>query len=156
MDQDLVKKRHRELSKQQAIYVAARETGKNREQSALLAGYPAGQDAGKQVEKSPVVQEELMKARAEMAEVTGVTREDIVGGLLAAYNIAKTMADPGAMVRAMAELGKMMGHYAPEIKKHLHGMDPADREAIQKLTDNELHRLAKGRVIDVEATVVKE
>lgn len=156
MDQDLVKKRHRELSKRQAIFVAARERGIDREKSAIMAGAPPNQGAGKQMEKSLVVQEELAKARAELAAVTGVTKEDILAGLVAAANIAREMADPAAMVRAWAEIGKLMGHYAPEVKRHEHGMNPEDRELLKRLPDNELHKLARGRVIEGEAKRVEE
>lgn len=156
MDQDLIKRRQRELSKQQAIYVAARERGGNREQSAILAGYPAGQEAGKQVEKSELVQAELAKARTEMVASSGITKEQVVNGMMEAAEMAKTMADPQAMVRAWSELGKLLGHYAPEIKKVVHGLDAESRDAIRRLDDTELHKLAKGRIIDSTATEVKE
>lgn len=149
MDQDLIKRRQRELSKQQAIYVAARERGNNREQSAIMAGYAEGQDAGKQVEKSALVQEELAKARAELAATAGITREEVLAGMQEAALMAKVMADPQAMVRAWSEIGKLLGFYAPEVKKHVHGLDAASRDALKQLTDADLHKIAKGRVIDV-------
>lgn len=148
MDQDLIKKRQREMSKQQAIYVAARERGGNREQSAIMAGYAAGQDAGKQVERSELVQVELAKARTEMADAAGITRQEVLDGMKEAADMARVMADPQAMVRAWSEIGKLLGFYAPEVKKHLHGLDSESRDAIRKLDDAQLHKLAKGRVID--------
>lgn len=150
MDSDLIKRRQRELSKQQAIYVAKRERGTPKEQSAIFAGYPAGQKAGDAVEDSPTVQQELAKARAEIAKATGITREQVLQGMKDAADMAQTMADPQAMVRAWAEIGKLLGFYAPEVKKHLHGLDPASRDAIKRLNDAELLQLAKGRVIDNE------
>jgi D-alanyl-D-alanine dipeptidase len=156
MDHDLIKRRQRELSKQQAMYVAKRETGAPKEQSAIFAGYPAGQKAGDQVENSALVQGELAKARAELAKSTGITKEDVLDGLREAANMAQTMADPQAMVRAWSEIGKMLGHYAPEVKKVVHGLDQESRDAIRRLDDSELHKLAKGRVIDSTAREVKD
>lgn len=156
MDKDLIKRRQRELSKQQAIYVAKRETGASREESAILAGYPAGQEAGKQVEQSPVVQAELAKARTELARSTGITKEDVLAGLKTAAEMAQTMADPQAMVRAWSEIGKMLGHYAPEVKKVVHGLDQESRDAIRRMDDSELFKLAKGRVVDSTAREVTD
>jgi hypothetical protein len=156
MDRDLVKRRQRELSKQQAVYVAHRERGLPRQKSAILAGYADVDKAGEQVEQSEVVQRELEKARTSLVAATGITKEDVAQGLKEAADMAKTMADPQAMVRAWSELGKLLGHYAPEVKKHLHGIDKETRDAIQKLSDAELLRLANGRVIDSTAVEVKD
>jgi len=156
MDQANIKRRHRELSKQQAIYIARRETGATREASAIFAGYPAGQKAGDQVEKSLVVQEELARAREELATTSGITREDVLAGLKDAAELAKTMADPQAMVRAWAELGKLLGFYAPEVKKVLHGLDEESRKAIESMPDSELFKLAGGRVIEGESKRVAD
>lgn len=156
MDRDLVKRRQRELSKQQAMYVAHRERGLPRQQSAIMAGYADVDKAGEQVEKSPAVKDELAKARAELAEATGTTREDIARMLKDAYDVATTMADPGAMVRAAAELGKLLGHYAPEVKKHQHELGEGTLRALERMSDSELLKLTHGRIIEGEAEVVKD
>jgi len=154
MEEAAVKRRRRELSKQQAIYVAKRATGASKQQSAIFAGYSDVEKAGDSVEASTVVQTELAKARADTARTVEVTKEDIAFMLAEAYAMAKLMADPQAMVRAAAELGKMLGHYAPEVKKHLLGMDQETKDAIKQLSDHDLLRLARGRVINGESKVV--
>lgn len=151
----MIKRRQRELSKQQAIYVAARERGIPREKSAIMAGYPEGQQAGAQVESYPTVQAELEKARQDLAKKTGVTREEIVEILQDAVQLARTMADPQAMIRGASELAKLLGLNAVEVKKVLHGLDPESRAALKALSDDELHKIAKGRVIEGEVTVVE-
>lgn len=156
MDSDIIKRRQRELSKQQAIYVAKRETGASREASAIFAGYPANQKAGEQVEESPVVQAELEKARAALVKATGLTRESIAQMMMDAVEMARVMADPQAMIRGAAELAKLLGLNAPEVKKHLHSLDKDSREAIRGMTDEELHRLKNGRLIEGEATRVDD
>lgn len=158
MDKDVIKRRQRELSKQQAMYVANRMRGHTRQESAIMAGYADSEHAGRQVEESPAVQSELAKARAAAAAEGDVTAASIVEGLRRAADMAETMSDPQAMVRAYSELGKFLGLYAPEVKKvdHNHMIDKTSAEAIKALSDAELMRLAHGRVIDSTATEVKE
>lgn len=127
----------------QRKYVENRARGMTRERSAILAGYPAGQEAGKQVESMPTVQEELAKIRAEMASAAGVSREDIVAMLMDAAALAKLQADPASIVQAARELGKMLGFYAPEVKKTLHGIDKNDlKKALRDMRDEDLIRIA--------------
>ncbi len=59
------------------------------------------------------------------------------------------------MVRAWSELGKMLGFYAPEVKKVIHGLSEESRDAIRRLDDAELHKLAKGRIIDSTAVRIE-
>jgi hydroxylamine reductase (hybrid-cluster protein) len=155
MDTEIVKRRQRELSKQQAIYVAKRATGASKQQSAIFAGYADVDKAGDQVEKSTLVQEELAKTRAETAKRVEVTKEDIAEWLKDAFDMAKLMADPQAMVRAAAELGKMLGHYAPEVKKVVHGVDAETRAALKGMSDADLLRLARGQVHEGEFKVLR-
>jgi hypothetical protein len=155
MDEDLIKKRRRELTQRQAKYVAHRERGLPRDKSAILAGYADVPEIGKTVERSEAVQEELQRAREELVLSSGITKEDVLEGLREAARIAKELADPQAMVRAWSELGKMLGYYAPEVKKHLHGVDPASIEALKALPDAELYKIARGRVIDGESKVLE-
>lgn len=148
MDQDLIARRRRELSKQQAMYVAARERGLPRQKSAVMAGYADVDKAGEQVEKSEKVQDELAKARAALIKSTGKTREDIAQVMLDAIEMARTMADPQAMIRGAAELAKLLGLNAPETKKHLHMLDAESKALLQSMPDDQLHQLAKGRLLE--------
>ena len=158
MDQDLIKKRQRELSKQQAIFVAARERGIPRRESAIMAGYKVDK-SGKvpaQIEAGKAVQDALTRARAEMQAKTGITKEEVLQGLKDAAEMARVMADPQAMVRAFSELGKMLGFYEPEKKVVQHEMGKQTMEALRMLSDEELLKLAKGRVIEGEVLEKKE
>ena len=146
----------RRPTKKQQEYVAARAAGKTREQSAIVAGYSENENTVASIEKSPTVQEELAKVRAETAEAVNITKEDVVRGLKAAADLAATMADPQSMVRAWAEIGKMLGHYAPETKKHIHELKNPTEESVKGLPDAQLHLLAHGRVIEGEFERVTE
>lgn len=157
MEQAHIKRRQREMSKQQAIYVAQRSKGLTKKESAIMAGLDVEKNGVVKVERSLTVQEELAKARAETAKNVDVTKEDIAAGLMRAAAMAETMADPQAMVRAYSELGKMLGHYAAEKKTVTHEAGAKTLEAMKALSDTELAKLAKGRVVEGEFTdVTKE
>jgi hypothetical protein len=129
-------------------YVEARALGNSQERSALMAGY---QDPGegKKLEKKPNISEELARIRAETATNTGITREDVVGMLVDAGGMARIIGDVTGLVAAARELGKILGYYAPEVKKTLHGVDKATlKAALEELSDDELHKLAQARVIE--------
>lgn len=137
----------REKSK---LFVEARARGLTRREAAEASGV-AGD--GSSTEQLPSVQQELAKVRAQMAVDSGVTRETIIQGLKDAAAMAQTLADPQGMVAAWRELGKMLGFYAPEVKKVEKNISKRDLlRAIDQLSDEELFRLRGGRVIDGEAT----
>lgn len=152
MDEERIRARHRELSARQAKYVANRAKGMPRDQSAILAGYADTENIGRQVEESSTVQAALKEAQAETAEAVNVTKEDIARGLLSAAALARQMADPGSLVRAYTELGKMLGHYAPEVKKVEHGVGKETLEALERMSDRDLLRLSQGTIVDGEVT----
>lgn len=159
MDSEHIKRRQKELSKQQAIYAAHRERGASQRQSAIMAGYSKAEETGvvaNRVENLPAVQSELQKAREAIAKSSGITKEEVLQGLKDAAEMARTMADPQAMVRAWSEIGKMLGHYAEEKKKVTHELGADTIEALRGLPDSELLKLAKGRVIEGEVLEKKE
>lgn len=135
-------------------FVEARARGLTRREASAVAGI-AGD--GSSTEKLPSVQEELAKVRAQMAVSSGVTRDDIVQGLIAAANMAQLQSDAQGMVAAWRELGKLLGFYAPEVKKLEKGINKRDLlSAMDQLSDEELLRLRGGRVIEGEFSRVDE
>jgi hypothetical protein len=134
----------------QKKYVEARAKGLSREQSAITAGYTAAEDPNtSRIEAAPTVQAELARIRAETAKNTGVSKEDVVQMLMDAAQMARVMADPTGLVGAARELGKMLGFYAPEVKKTLHGVDKDSlRKALNEMGDEELMRLANATTVE--------
>lgn len=139
------------LSPRQQEYIENRARGLDRQQSAVLAGYADHNDAGGQVEESTDVQQELARIRAETAKDAGITKDMVAGGLKRAADMAQTMADPVGMVAAWRELGKLLGFYAPAVKKIEKGINRKDLlAAMDQLSDEELLQLSRGKVIDGE------
>jgi phage terminase small subunit len=65
------------------------------------------------------------------------------------------MADPQAMIKGWTEIAKILGHYAPEVKKiELTLSQGRMRTKFEALSDEDLLAIAEGRVIDGESTSV--
>jgi len=140
------------LTKKQAKYVQHRARGLSREQSAIMAGYSenGGDPVAERIEKSETVSQELARVRAETASNVGITKEMVIEMLREAADLAKLQADPTGIVQAAREMGKMLGFYAPEVKKITRDMNKQDlQKLLTELTEDELLRLANAKVIDV-------
>lgn len=132
-------------------FAELRAKGIDRQQSAVMAGYSDAENMGRQVEQGQDVQQELARLRAETAKNIKVTKEDVAAGFKAAADMAQTMADPTGMVAAWRELGKLLGYYAPEVKKLEKRINKHDLlAAMDQLSDEELLQLRGGRVIEVK------
>lgn len=141
------------LNHRQLAYAQIRARGVERQQSAVLAGYADADNAGVQVEESHDVQAEIERLRAETAVNAGVTKEMVAEGLKDAAELAKQMADPSGMVAAWRELGKLLGFYAPAVKKLEKGINKHDLlRAMDELSDAELLQMRNGRVVDGKIT----
>jgi hypothetical protein len=146
----------KKLSKKQTAYIHNRARGLSQRESAIMADYTE-RDASVVIETSPTVQQELARIRAETAENCGITKEDVVQMLVDAAGMAKMSADATGLVAAARELGKMLGFYAPEVKKTLVGVDKAEvKKIIEQMGDEELLKLAHARPIDGSFTRVPE
>lgn len=143
----------------QKKYVQARAKGLDRDTSAIMAGYSenGGDPQVSRIEKHPDVQQELARIRAETAKNTNITKEDVVQMLMDAAGMAKMLDDPTGLVSAAREIGKMLGFYAPETKKVMHGLDKEQIMAVMEdMSDDELIRLKNGKVINGTAKRLPE
>lgn len=140
----------------QLKYAEQRARGLSRESSALLAGYSENNNMTELERSTPVVQE-VARIKALTAQNTGVTKEEVVEMLKSAAELARLQADPMGMVSAARELGKMLGFYAPEIKKTLRGIDKNDlKRLLADMPDEELLKLANAKVIEGTAERVDD
>jgi len=98
-----------------------------------------------------IVREEQRKN----AEAAQMTRQKVMDGFLEAVSMAKLLSDPHALIKAWAEIAKMCGYYAPEVKK-IDISIAAKRVASQmeRLTDDELLKLAEKELVAVGLDIV--
>lgn len=98
----------REPTPAEAIYAQLRVRHRVRHMEAVRASGLTGVTAEDALRVRRTVQAEFDKATAQLAADTGVTRDDVVQGLLNAVACARHSAD---LVLAWSELGKLLGYY---------------------------------------------
>lgn len=87
--------------------------------AAIRAGYAPGSAkvaASRMLTKDNPVRSAIQARQDVDSARLGVTRDRVISRLLEAFDMAKEKREPMAMVRAAAEVGKMLGFYAPERK----------------------------------------
>lgn len=112
--------------------------------AAKRAGYSpkSARVTGQETLSNPAVRVALQARQAAEAERMGITRENVVAGLLEAAEQAKLMSNPMAMVRAWAELGRLFNFYGTQHHRVEVTAPPGDLEAAYaRMSDADLMRL---------------
>lgn len=122
--------------------------------SALRAGYASGAMSHELV-RLPAIVALYEKEKKKYEEAADMTRKKVMDMFQEAYDMAKLMAEPQAMVAAAREVGKMCGYYAPvERKIKIEGSLTYDR--MNKLSDAELLELVEQGNGQVSTAVTEE
>jgi hypothetical protein len=99
------------------------------------------------------VKEEIARSRAEIANLTTLKRVDIIEGILDGITTAKMMSDGGNIIRGWESIAKILGLYAPEVKKVEVTVGQARlRHQYEALSDEQLLAIANGETIEGEFT----
>ena len=97
------------------------------------------------VMRTEEVQAYLAKARAELTSISTVKRCDVLDLFLEAADMARTLADPQALIAAGREIGKMLGFYEPEkLTVEVSGSVAVMAEKFKQMSDEELLAIAAG------------
>lgn len=124
-----------------------------------MAGFSpqSAASSARDLERSPKITQALVAERAKNAKILGISREDVLNGIMRAVEDAKMMADPANQIAGWREIAKICGFYAPEIKKVvLDEGAQAYLNRLEKLDDAELLRIAEGKTIDSTAVEVTD
>ena len=108
------------LTERQDAFVDGILKGKDRNVAARDAGYVDKNDGRalpSVAEKQKNIQRALAEARAELSSAAQISRADVIDGIMEGINMARLAADPATMIKGWTEVGKILGHYAPEVKK---------------------------------------
>lgn len=105
------------LTEMQAVFVDKVLEGVDGPRAAAAAGYAHPTAQASMVYKTQAVRDALAQARSELSSAAQITRADIIDGIMEAINMARLSADPATMVKGWTEVGKILGHYAPEVKR---------------------------------------
>jgi hypothetical protein len=139
------------LTEKQSDFVDAKLTGASNYAAAIAAG--SDPTSGAAMAASKRVQEEIAKARAEIQDLTTLKRLDVIDGIMRGIEMANFMADPGVVIKGWVEIAKILGHYAPEVKRiEITTSQGRLRTKYEALSDEMLLAIAEGAVIDAEFT----
>ena len=97
------------------------------------------------------MQQALKEARDELSSAAQISRADVLDGFMEAINLARLAADPQAMIKGWTEVGKMLGYYAPEVKKvEITDNQKRLQSKFEAMSDEELLRVIEGEAERVE------
>ena len=139
------------LTEAQATFVDQKLLGMNDRQAARAAGQPHANGLA----NSPTVKEQLAAARRWLTDTTQIKRLDVIEGVIDGIELARMQGDAGNVIKGWTEVGKILGHYAPEVKRiELSANQGRLRAKFEALSDEELLAIQEGRVIDGECQEV--
>lgn len=123
------------------------------------AARAAGQAHAGNLTKSATVKEQLAGARRWLTDVTQITRLDVIEGVIDGIEMARMQGDSGNVIKGWTEVGKILGHYAPEVKKVELSLDQGRLLAkFESMSDVELLSIVNQNnkeVIDGDCTTVE-
>lgn len=141
------------LNESQAQFVDHIMSGLNQSAAAATLG---GNKNGSLMMDIPKVQAEIARARQQVEDVVLLRRVDTINGFLDGIQTAKIMGDAGNIIRGWTEIGKVLGHYAPEVKTiNINHTGARLRNQLEALSDEELLAIAEGKEV-VEGEYVED
>lgn len=143
------------LNEQQLLFVKAYAQGMSASAASRAAGY-SNSDTGHELLKRPHIQAALVAEQKEYRKQAKISRDDVLGVITDAIEMARTMSDPATMIRGADSLAKVLGYNAPEVKKlEIQGNAKRKLDKYSTMSDEELLAIAEGDVIEAEFTEVK-
>jgi len=112
----------------------------------------------KAILRRPPVKARLLTLRQEAARRAKVTQDDIIEGFKEAITDAKLTSDPTAQIAGWREIAKLLGFYAPEVKKlELSTVEMRARKELSELPEEKLIEMAGNEgVIEGEFNVLDD
>lgn len=139
------------LTERQDIFVDTMMKTGDRFEAARAAGVMKdGKPAPSMVEKQANIQRALATARDELSSAAQISRADVIDGILEGINMARLAADPATMIKGWTEVGKILGHYAPEVKKiEITDNQKRLQSKFEAMSDADLLKIIEGECVEV-------
>lgn len=139
------------LTLRQARFVDEYPFCGNGSEAARRAGYSekTAKEIASQNLTKPAVAAAIEARQAEYRAVLQITKQDVIGGVLGAINMAREQNDPASMIQGAMALARMLGYIAPSAVRgaggaSAPGVDGASiRQALHTMSDEELPALAQ-------------
>ena len=126
-------------------------SGMSTAQAQRVAGYSPKSVLGP---KSSIVQNILDEARANLRRASNIKKADVVLGVLDAIDRARLAGEPNTEINGWKEVAKLLGHYAPEVKRiDLTLTQGRIKSKFEQMSDEELFELASRNVLEGEFEV---
>ena len=139
------------VSERQTKYVDARASGLDKQDALAVAGYSATPSTASELDKMPSIKEALSAEFRKNQIMLGFTREDVLQGMKTAVEQAVLLADPTSQIAGWREIGKIIGCYAPEVRKiELTANGRVYLTQLEQMDDAELLKLAEADVLEGE------
>lgn len=137
------------LNSRQEAAIDAAMSGLSNAAAARAAGYSSSSANQGMVFRSENVQRVLDEARAALARATNIRKKDVIMGVLDAIDRARLAGEPATEINGWKEVAKLLGYYAPEVKKiDLTINQGRLKSKFEQMTDEELYELAERPAIE--------
>ena len=138
------------LTPMQDAYVSGVLDGTHPMDAAKAAGYAQPASTPGKLRNNEAVQSAIRAARDELSSATQISRADVIDGIMEAIGLARLAAEPATMIKGWSEVAKILGHYAPEVKKIEMSMGAKRLQSkYEAMTDQELLDIIDGTCVDV-------
>ena len=127
------------LTERQLTFVKFWAEGHTVLMASAKAGYNDGGSFAYRMVRMPHILRRYQEEKIKYEQAAEMSRKRVMNMLLDAYDTAKLVAEPGSMVAAAREIGKMCGYYEPVTIRHEHNVqgDIVHRR-IEGMKDEEL------------------
>ena len=105
------------ITPQQDVYVDGIMSGLSAVAAGKAAGYSDATSRQMAPGRAQAVQRTLDEARQALARATNIRKKDVIMGVLDAIDRARLAGEPNTEINGWKEVAKLMGYYAPEVKK---------------------------------------
>lgn len=124
------------------VFIEEMGLGRQPTVAARRAGFSTPDRDARKLLDNPEVLAEIQRIQQQTAKKAEMTREDVMANLMKAFRLAESTDDPQSMIRAMAEVNRMCGHYAPEKKQlEVTGEIQHYQKQIEQLSKEDLLKL---------------
>jgi len=129
----------RPLADKQLQFVRYWAQGETPRTACIMAGYSeSSAGMGWKLSHDPAILKLYHIEKKLYEEAQGHTKVRVMGMLQEAYDHAKLISEPATMVAAARELGKMAGHYEPDVKININVGGGKLMDRLNSLTDAQL------------------
>ena len=137
-----------ELNSRQAAFISEYLIDRNGAQAAIRAGYSpkAAKEQASRLLTNANIRRAIAQKCTEAEERLQISRDDVLNGLVSAFEVAREAKDPQTMIAACRELGRLQGYYeqSTDKRRRQSGVGASTLRQIAGMSDDELMEILEG------------